>query len=541
MQSVHRFVEELISFGIEEVIISPGSRSTPLAVLFERSAVKTYVAVDERCGAYMAIGLIKATKRPVALLCTSGTASANYYPAVIEAAHSELPLLVITADRPSDAQFIGSPQTINQNNLFGQFTKHFEVLNENDAYTSSLVQRSFINMMTKPYGVSHINVPIADPFMDLKPLRTLEKKHINVNSETNALTIGHIKYGKTLILCGPSSSLEDINGMISISEKLNAPILADPLSNIRQSNHENIMDVYEVILNNKQLREELKPDVIILVGHIMLSKRVQKFLLELDDVQVIQLGESNSDHNIALSTSVRFMGSINSFYHHLKNNIHQKDYLKQWINQQNKHRENVRKSIQEKIIFEGKIINVLQQNSNHYDAICTSNSTIIRSMDLFYEKGDDDTTVYCNRGTNGIEGTISTAFGVSASENKTVLLTGDLSFHHDLNGILLGNMNDLSLLIILVNNGGGGIFEYLPQRQLPCFEKIFKTNPNSSYSGLEELYGLTYKKATDWTSFENNLEKLLPKSGIRLLEVIVDSEISVKLHQEYLNDQTSQG
>lgn len=534
MNSIHQFVKSLITYGVEDVVISPGSRSTPLAVLIDSSVLNTYIAVDERSGSYMALGLSKAKNKPAALLCTSGTAAANYYPAILEASYSEIPLLVITADRPIDAIGIGSPQTIDQRDLFGKHVKYRENLNENTAYTNTVVHRAFAAMMTAPFGVSHINVPIEDPFMDLIPIGEVIKKDTIIRQQVNCFDSVDIPSGNGLILCGPTSYPQNIDTILTISELLSAPVLADPLSNVRKSSHHNIIDVYDAILNDSDRRAAVRPDYILILGRVMVSKRVQLFMTENKEIPVIQIGESSNYQNIALSTTHQYVGSLEAFRDGLEVNRRNEDYCLKWQVLQSTFRKKLKKCVFEETVFEGKLVSQIQKYSDFYDVISTGNSTIIRSFDAFYEKGQADVTVYCNRGTNGIEGTISTALGVAAAGNRTLLVTGDLSFHHDMNGLLLGKMNELSLMIVLVNNQGGGIFQYLPQRNLKSYERLFQTSPNCNFKGLTEMYGIEYRSVSDWDSFHHNMNELLPKCGIRVLEVNVNSELSCKLHKEYL-------
>ncbi|GAB6182049.1 2-succinyl-5-enolpyruvyl-6-hydroxy-3-cyclohexene-1-carboxylic-acid synthase [Desulfotomaculum defluvii] len=538
-------VDELYQLGLREVVISPGSRSTPLALLFCEHRFKSYVNIDERSAGFFALGIAKENERPVILVCTSGSAVANYLPAIVEAKHSRVPLIVLTADRPPELRHVGAPQTIDQTKIFSNFTKYYEELslpeeNENMyRYVRVVMQRAYTSIMTPKYGVAHINVPIRDPLipnlskLDFSQGR-LENTFECLKGESCFLFDHSIIENKNgIIICGGDAYANYHQEVIKLGEQLKAPILADPISNLRNYLNDIIIDSYDAFLNNDLIKKELKPQFIIHFGQVPVSKRLQQFLSMHQDVLYLQVDETFDYRNPALSTKKYIVSSPGLFAKSICIENGNTEYLTKWCNYQKKMRQQLNDVKNEMDLLEGRLIQKIQNLLPRTTRLVVANSMLIRHMDYFFESRNQDIKVLCNRGANGIDGIVSTAMGVSTANNTTVLLIGDLSFYHDLNGLLIGKTHNLNLVIILFNNDGGGIFRYLPQSKEKHFDYLFLTPHGINFEGLRTLYGITYYEAKNYDEFECAFKQAMTMYGIKLIEVKIDSQLSKLLHDKY--------
>lgn len=538
-------VDELYQLGVREVVISPGSRSTPLSMLFCEHDYKTYVNIDERSAAFFALGIAKEHKRPVVLICTSGTAAANYYPAVIEAKQSKVPLIILSADRPKELSQVGAPQSIDQNKIFGNYVNYYEELalpEENEdmyRYVRVVMQKAYSSSISDEYGVSHINVPIREPLIpNFEELDFSSGRHINKfkyvkGNKSIAFDVSDFKNKNGIIICGGDQYSDYHNEIISLANKLKAPILADPLSNMRNLKSEFIIDSYDAFLKNDDVKVVLKPDYIIHFGAVPVSKRLQQYLKMHNNSLYYVVNEVFEYRNPLLSTTNYIEIDPINFVNSISTRNTNTAYLNKWLKYQEGMRKKLNSVIYEESFFEGKIIKILQNELPETSRLVISNSMAIRDIDYFYESCDQKIKILCNRGANGIDGIVSTALGVSTCEYPTILLTGDLSFYHDLNGLLTGKKHNLNLVIILLNNNGGGIFRYLPQSKQKNFEYLFLTPHNIKFEGLRELYDLNYNKIYNYIDFEKAFYKALKYKGISVVEAVIDSELSKKLHDIY--------
>ncbi|MBX4264823.1 2-succinyl-5-enolpyruvyl-6-hydroxy-3-cyclohexene-1-carboxylic-acid synthase [Clostridium estertheticum] len=538
-------VDELYQLGVREVVISPGSRSTPLSILFCEHDFNIFINVDERSAGFFALGIAKEQARPVVLVCTSGTAVANYLPAIVEAKYSGIPLIVLTADRPPELRNVGAPQTIDQNKIFGDFTKYYEELalpEESESmyiYVRTVMQRAFASAMTKEYGVIHINVPLRDPLIpDLSKLdftvgRSKNKFEYIQGEKQVVLDNSVFKNKNGIIICGGDAYSNYHKEVIEMGERLKAPILADPISNMRNYSNDIIIDSYDAFLKNDDIKKELEPEYIIHIGQVPVSKRLQQFLTMHHEALYIRVGESFKYCNPSLTTNIYIKASSRLFTESICIENDNREYLDKWLRYQKQMREQLNGAKYEEHLFEGKLIQNLQSMMPEKSRLVVANSMAIRDIDYFFEARNQNIKVLCNRGANGIDGTVSTALGISTSNHPTVLLTGDLAFYHDLNGLLIGKTHKLNLIILLLNNDGGGIFRYLPQSKGNHFEHLFLTPQGINFEGVKTLYNTIYFEAKDYRAFSDCLNEALTLEGIKLIEVKIDLELSKKLHDKY--------
>ncbi len=577
-EHVIEIVDELYELGVEDIVLSPGARSTPLAILFFKHKFNIYMDIDERSAAFFALGIAKAKNKPVGLVCTSGSACAHYLPAAIEAKYSRIPLIFLTADRPSDIHNVGAPQTIVQANIFGKYAKYYEELNSEPkenikneviatnqvSYPRLVMQKAFIHANSSPKSAVQINIPLKDPLepnlenIDFSKGRTFKNFKLFDGEVDNPNFVDYfIKNSlgkKGLIICGPNSikSQEYYSDILNLSKYLKAPVLADPLSQFRAFSHENIITSYDAFLKSETIVNELKVDYMLLIGQSPVSKRLFQFIQKQNQAEIYQLDMEAEYRNPAVNTANIVQVSENIFAKRLISHYLQEEidcsYLEKWQAEEKKMLQILREARNAETIFEGKIIQLIQDyimdfNSNlkSCDLIKTklvlANSMTIRDVDFFWEAKEQCIEFYGNRGANGIDGTLSTALGISTHNpsSPTVLISGDLSFFHDLTGLLVGKRHDLNLTIILLNNNGGGIFNYLPQANIDNFEYLFLTPHDLNFEALAKLYSIFHVKIDSYSDFITEFTNALNSKGIKILEFNISMEESKRLHDKYTN------
>lgn len=536
-------VDELYQLGVRHAVFSPGSRSTTLAMLFQsHGGFHTYMNIDERSAGFMALGIAKAQGEPAVLVCTSGSALTHYGPAVVEAKHSSVPMIILSADRPYTLQQVGAPQTIDQQKYFGTAVNYYEELSvpsESHYYTypRQVARRAYLKANDHKLGPVHINVPLFEPLVpnreeeyfkqgrSAKPFRLV--KHQEIASLASLLN------GKqVLILGGPT--VTNPKAVVDFADRIGAVVIGDPLSNLRQ--YEGVISTYDAFLAHHERWEELRPDVVIQLGQIPVSKRIQQWMGTLTDIDYITVSPNAEVVNPSLTTTIHVMASVDVFLWEMSLGIsvaQDLEYVRVWQGIESNSREQLDKVQEEPNLFEGRTIHMLQQMMPDEGQLLVANSMSIRDMDYFWATGRSQAMVYGNRGTNGIDGTVSTALGLSTNGKPTVMVTGDLSFFHDMNGLAIGKTHGMNLTIILHNNDGGGIFQYLPQKGTDDFDYLFNTPQGIDYSGLATMYGLDYVKVTTNAELEQAMQHYIGTEGIHLIEVPTSKEISRELHKVY--------
>ena len=598
-------VDEFYQLGVRHAVFSPGSRSTTMAMLFkEHEGFETYMNIDERSASFMALGIAKAYKEPTVLVCTSGSAVAHYLPAILEAQYSGVPLIVLSADRPHTLLHVGAPQTIDQQKIFGTAVNYYEELavpQEDHYYTypRQVARKAYMKAMDIKKGPVHINVPLFEPLvpeLDRKhfeagrsPYKVFKPNYGDVFSYQNrsnntsnpsnvskASNVSYTKnttdnntnnsnrllaqYKKVLILAGPQIDVNEVESIHSFAENLQAPILADPLSNVRRwhktdaidDNHEFninrsndtamtqkkhfsdvVISTYDAFLADKELWPVLKPDCVIQFGQIVVSKRVQQMVASWNNVEYIEVNPTMDSMNPTGKTTIHMQASIDMFTHLYAVKNESNAYLNRWQSIEAAGKAQLSTAIEEPSCFEGRTIRELQQHIPDNSQVLVANSMTIRDFDYFWFSGESDAVLYGNRGVNGIDGTVSTALGLATNGKSTYLVTGDLSLFHDLNGLAVAKTHNLNLTIILHNNDGGGIFEYLPQKGTKHFDYLFSTSQGLDYSGAAKLYGCGYTKIINPDELSSVLAKVSTESGVHIIEIPTDREYSRQLHKKY--------
>ena len=536
-------VDELYQLGVRHAVFSPGSRSTTLAMLFQsHGGFHTYMNIDERSAGFMALGIAKAQGEPAVLVCTSGSALTHYGPAVVEAKHSGVPMIILSADRPYTLQQVGAPQTIDQQKYFGAAVNYYEELSvpsESHYYTypRQVVRRAYLKANDHKLGPVHINVPLFEPLVPNREKEYFKQgrsaKLFRLVKHQEIASLASLLNGKrVLILGGPT--VTNPTAVVDFADRIGAVVIGDPLSNLRQ--YEGVISTYDAFLAHHERWEELRPDVVIQLGQIPVSKRIQQWMETLIDIDYITVSPNADVVNPSLTTTIHVMASVEVFLWEMSLGIsvaQDLEYVRVWQGIESNSREQLDKVQEEPNLFEGRTIHMLQQMMPDEGQLLVANSMSIRDMDYFWATGRSQAMVYGNRGTNGIDGTVSTALGLSTNGKPTVMLTGDLSFFHDMNGLAIGKTHGMNLTIILHNNDGGGIFQYLPQKGTDDFDYLFNTPQGIDYSGLATMYGLDYVKVTNNAELEQAMQHYIGTEGIHLIEVPTSKEGSRELHKVY--------
>jgi len=584
--------------GVTQAVISPGSRSTPLALAcVQHPEIKHWLHIDERCAAFFALGLAQYEHQSVILICTSGSAVANWFPAVVEANYSYTPLLLLSADRPAELHNCGTNQTIDQQFLFGSHVRDFINLNHankkqlHSHYIEHIAQQAYQQSINNKPGPVHINIPFREPLLpQCKHADELNQTIKNItdslleqencqrdtplpspdNSQKLINLINTINQGQGLIICGGLNHYEQQDMMKVLpllADKLNCPVLLEPLSNQRLCtvDHSNYIINYSHFLaylcnpgNQHYSAEELKkltPRWILRFGQFPVSKHLSVYLdsLQSDFILVSSFGDAldplHKAHQFIFSSPAELCYQI------LKAEITpaSEQWLKLWqhYEQQSEHKihqEMHSLATQNKApyhFFEGHVINQLLQCIPDNSLIFSGNSMAIRDFDTFITHTNQhgkQLDFFANRGCSGIDGNISTFLGLlaKAEQHYGVALLGDLSFYHDMNALLIAkqlSQQNFNATIIIINNNGGGIFNYLPQKQLTDFEQLWQTPIHLNFDHAAKLYGLNYDKiegqhSDALTRLNSKLEELFKQPGIQLLEIIINQEISVKCHDQ---------
>ena len=542
-------VDEFYQLGVRHAVFSPGSRSTTMAMLFkEHEGFETYMNIDERSASFMALGIAKAHKEPTVLVCTSGSAVAHYLPAVLEAQYSGVPLIVLSADRPHTLLHVGAPQTVDQHKIFGTAVNYYEELavpQESHYYTypRQVARKAYMKAMDTKKGPVHINVPLFEPLVP-----ELSRNHFEAGRSSFKVVKPNYggafscddgnnlleRYERILILAGPQIDIDEANTIRSFGEALQAPILADPLSNVRGCGASDVViSTYDALLAGQALWHELKPDCVIQFGQIVVSKRVQQMIASWTDVEYIEVNPTMDSMNPTGKTTMHVQASIDVFTHLYGKNNSSDTYLNIWQRLEQEGKKQLSSAINEPHCFEGRTIRELQQYIPENGQIFVANSMTIRDFDYFWFSGGSRAVLYGNRGVNGIDGTISTALGLAVNGRPTYLVTGDLSLFHDLNGLAVAKTHNLNLTIILHNNDGGGIFEYLPQKGTKYFDYLFSTSQGLDYSGAAKLYGCGYTKITSPDELSAVLANVSSETGVHIIEIPTNREYSRQLHKKY--------
>ena len=510
-------IEICLAKGITNIIISPGSRNAPLTIGFAQNPnFKCYSIADERCAAFFALGIAQQTKKPTAIVCTSGSALLNYYPAVAEAFYSQIPLIVISADRPQSKIDIGDGQTIRQENIFQNHSVFNANLREEASEENDLKINKAIETAILQKGPVHINAPFEEPLYETVEALSVQPKITHSEEIIGTKTIENVadfvsiwnSAKRKLIMVGVNEANVIEQEIIdNLAKDPSIVVLTETTSNIHHPDFINSIDTLITPFEDVDFKE-LNPDILITFGGMIVSKRIKGFLRKHKPKEHWHIDILRA-YNTFNALTHHFVMQPNDFFKDLlSKTTYTKSSYAEKIGEIYNFRKIRRNEYLKKIPFSDfkvfeKIIESLPKNCQ----LQISNSSAIRYAQLIHINPSIE--VFCNRGTSGIDGSTSTAIGASVgSQKQNIFITGDISFLYDSNALWNAYIPK-NFKIILINNGGGGIFRILPgHEEKPVFNTYFETSHHLTAEHLAKMYQFNYLQATDNESLENGITDL---------------------------------
>ncbi|KIQ14560.1 2-succinyl-5-enolpyruvyl-6-hydroxy-3-cyclohexene-1-carboxylate synthase [Flavobacterium sp. MEB061] len=535
-------IEICLAKGITNIIISPGSRNAPLTIGFAQNPNFTcYSIADERSAAFFALGIAQQIKQPTAVICTSGSALLNYYPAFAEAFYSQIPLIVISADRPQSKIDIGDGQTIRQENVFQNHSVFNANLTEEASEENDLKINKAIETAILQKGPVHINAPFEEPLyqtvdtLSVHPKITVSEEIIGTKTIENSEELVSVwnSAKRKLIMVGVNeANAIDDKIVQNLANDPSVVVLTETTSNLHHPGFINSIDTLITPFENGDF-EDFQPEILLTFGGMIVSKRIKAFLRKYKPKQHWHIDTLRAYDTFDAKTKHIVM-QPNDFFTDLlsKTTFVESDYFSK-IDKIYDLRKVRKQEYLSKIPFSDfqvfeKIIETLPKNSQ----LQISNSSAIRYAQLI--DIDSSIEVFCNRGTSGIDGSTSTAIGASVgSKKQNVFITGDISFLYDSNALWNSYIPN-NFKIILINNGGGGIFRILPgHEEKPVFNTYFETSHQLTAEHLAKMYKMNYLTATDLNSLNESIDSLYNQNNAAsILEIFTPTfENNVILNQ----------
>ena len=539
-------VDEWVRLGVAHAVVSPGSRSTPMAIaLASNSKIALHVFHDERSASFAALGIGLQSGTPAVLLCTSGTAAAQFFAAVIEANYAHVPLLVCTADRPPELQGVGAPQTINQTNLYGTFVRKFiDVGLADDAKSSkwrTIARDAFSATVGVNRGPCHVNLPFREPLVGVAGSLPVADSHSPVRMSADVATASErkklslaLRAERGIIIAG--NGIDQPRFILELAAKLKWPVVADPRSNCRvapESSHgAMVSSCADVVLRHQPSAESLKPTVVLRIGDPPVSKVVNQWLAQCgaEHIAVTQQ-PSLVDPDKVVTTHI--VGSFNELFMEMSRGADSRSET-EWIGAWKRCEKNARTALDEELSKQTQLTEPLCAVTVSEAIAAGTNLVVSSSMPVrdleWFAPPRDGVRVFSNRGVNGIDGVVSTAVGVAlSSKSPTALLIGDIAMLHDSNGLLNLIRRDAQLKIIVIDNEGGGIFSFLPQAQAmegDQFEQLFGTPHSVDFAALAKTHGIAFT----WVATAEELRRELGNPATSMIGVRTDRSKNVDDH-----------
>ncbi len=531
--------------NIQHIIISPGSRNAPLTIGFASDPFFTcYSLADERCAAFFGMGIAQQTAFPIALVCTSGSALLNYYPAVAEAFYSQIPMVIISADRPTSKIDIGDGQTIRQRNVYENHIVYNANLTEEASNENDILINNAINTAIAQKGPVHINAPFEEPLYNTVEELTVTPTIINLETlplqfkEFDQYIDSYREATKKLILVGvntPDALSQEI--MDWLANDPSVIIMTETTSNLH---HPHCVEHIDRIITTFSEEDFLtfQPDLLITFGGMVISKRIKAFLRKYKPAQHWHIDTlRHYDTYNALNKAV--LDTPENFFQTIKENVEHyttSNYYT-WMQSIVTARLAKHEAYLKTIPFSDlSVFETLFAKLPKGTQLQISNSSAIRYAQLI--KIDASNPVYCNRGTSGIDGSTSTAIGAAvATQKPTLLITGDIGFLYDSNG-LWNNYIPKDFKILLLNNGGGGIFRILPgHKETPVFNTYFETSHHHTAEHLAKMYNFKYQTATNKEELEQQCQLFFEdNNGPAILEVFTPTEVNNTVLSNYFRN-----
>jgi 2-succinyl-5-enolpyruvyl-6-hydroxy-3-cyclohexene-1-carboxylate synthase len=554
------FVDELARCGMSAACTSPGSRCAPLVLTLAREErLRCYSHIDERCAGFFALGLAKASGLPVAVACTSGTAVAELLPATIEAREARVPLLLMTADRPPELRENGAGQAIDQLKLFGDAAKWFFEVGMHDAsparlrWMRTLACRAYWTALEGRPGVVHLNFSLREPLVtdellseddsgrpDGRPYVSRPHTRLVASAKDSALHDLLSGAQRGVVVAGRHERNTPLGKVAAaFAQAAGWPLLADPLSGARRGPA--AVAHYDALLREESFAHWAVPDLVLRVGDLPVSKHLRTWLAGLDGVRQVALDPEGAwqDPSSVLShcLAVDPIETLTQATDALP--PVDEDWPASWRSADELAAEAILGILNSDGLDEPSVAVELGVLLPQEATLFVASSMPVRDIETFWPVRDDPPRVLCNRGANGIDGTVSSAFGVTAAGGgPVVLLTGDVALAHDIGGLLAASRLDLKLTIVLLDNGGGGIFDFLPvssaamAQQNDIYTRHIATPTGLDFAKAAALYGMAHERADTTIAFRAAMEQALsPKAGSTIVHVHTDRARNVELHR----------
>jgi 2-succinyl-5-enolpyruvyl-6-hydroxy-3-cyclohexene-1-carboxylate synthase len=544
-------VDEWVRGGVTDAVVCPGSRSTPMALaLAADGRVRVHVHHDERSGAFVALGLGRATGRPAVVLTTSGTAAAELHPALVEADLDRVPLLAVTADRPPELHDVGAPQTVDQAHLYGRSVRWFSDPGPPDAVAAgtwrSLAARSVLEATSSPAGPVHLNLGFREPLVgspsavppgrpDGAPWHGALQSPLGVDDASVEAVVALLaarpeRTCRGVLVAG--GGVQDPDGVLMLAEALGWPVLADPRSGCRTGHSSAVAHADALLRVDGPLRAA---DVVVRLGSVPASKVQAQWLRDLTGVQVL-VDRDGTWLDPDRTASLVVAAEPGALCRALAGRLPSADaaWLQGWRTADDAVEDALAGSLDGAVQWsEPGVARAVTRAVPDGGAIVVSSSMPVRDVEWF-AGSLSDRTVHVNRGANGIDGVVSTAVGVALAGQPTALLIGDVALLHDTNGLLGLVRRDVTLCIVVVDNDGGGIFSFLPQASALAddrFEALFGTPHGVDLEALAHVHGLAVLSAASPEELEAVVAKALTAPGASLVRIATDRVANVAQHE----------
>jgi len=566
--------DELARSGVESVVVSPGSRSTPLTTaVSDNDDLTVYSVLDERAAAYFALGRARRTGKVTPLICTSGTAAANYHPAVIEADQARVPLCLLTADRPPELRDSGANQTVDQEKLYGDAVRWYKDLPEPEGEPRKLrslrttVARALSEATGTPSGPVHLNCPFRKPLeptprpgdvpADLDPLaaagRGTDQPFVRTTAgvpqldRTDLRTVAEaLSVDRGLLVAGPADPPGvDPQAVTALAHATGFPIVADPLSGLRFGGHTRVTTTvggYDGYLDPRVTEDWPDPEVVLRIGASPTSKRLRKYLARVDARQFVvdPAGEWREAEFRATDLVVADPSRLAGRLAEVIRGAGDPDWRERWECAERAHADVVADAVGDEAggYFEGAVLADVADLAPEPSTLVVSNSNPVRDADRYMAPSDANYTVLGNRGASGIDGVVSTALGAgSATTDDLTLVIGDLAYYHDSTGLLSALRCGVDATIVLVNNDGGGIFHRLPIESFaPPFTEAFKTPHGLDFEPTADLYDLGYTAVESRDEFRDAYADAVASEGTDVIDVTTDAEASQRTRERLVEE-----
>lgn len=550
-QGIKNTPEICARHGVKKVIIAPGSRNAPLIFAFAAQLELECLSItDERSAAYFALGISQHSGEPVALVCTSGTAVLNFAPAISEAYYQNIPLLVFTADRPAEMIDQADGQTLRQENIYSNYIKagfNLPVETTSDAdlhFCDRQVSQAIDTAVSYPQGPVQINVPLREPIYTAVPenhsqpkiIKTLAAEASLTDESLEKLQNSWLKYQRKLVVFGVFPKNEKLNALAQkLALETDLVVVAENLSNISGKNIITQPESLFSRINSKESNDAFAPDLLITIGHSVICKQLKIFLREKGTIEQWQIESSMPYVDTYKSLTTIVPGKATNVLSEMSFGKVESNFSKIYADEMSQVAKLHEAFVNNAPLSDMSVTTELLSKLPSSTVLQLANSTSVRWTQLYPAR--PDLTYVCNRGTSGIDGSLSTAAGYAySSKQPTVFLTGDLSFIYDSNGLWNNYIGD-NLKIIVLNNNGGNIFRFIGDKELMKNSLDFFTTPHHvQIKPLVEAYGLNYVCCSETSELEMRMEQLLNSEKATVLEVFTDSDLNTENYKGYFKN-----